>query len=157
MNIQVQPGLSCSVYSIGAYGPLMSRRKLRQFFASYEKGGDGAYDWQRVIYLTQMGQVLHYEVKGFGRILARFGLEFSEDKGGPYITILYFHGDWIKEYIHQVIWMIFELAGRIAPAGCEPRCKVAGRRGWRRYLRMRGLGVNQHGFVHGWQEYFYHG
>src|SRR5262245_13709884 len=135
MNIQVEPGLSCSCYRLDTYGPLISRRKLREFWWSYQVGGDLAYDWTRFIYLTQTARVMHFEVVGMGKPLARFGIEYCHDHYGNYISVLYLEGQFIKEYLHQMIWTLFAIARSVVPEGTQPRCKIKGRRGWSRYLR----------------------
>jgi hypothetical protein len=154
MNIRAAPGLSGSVYGLDTFGPLVSRRKINKFWAAYKVSGDREYDLTRFIYLTKIGQVMHHEVRGAGQIVARFGIEYSRDQRGPYVTILYLQGQWLIEYIHQLIWTLFVIAGEIVPQGVEPRCKVVGRKGWKRLVRRAGLVMDDDGMVSGWQDYF---
>jgi hypothetical protein len=154
MNIRVVPGLSCSLYRLDCFGPLISRRKARDFWWSYLVGGDCEYDLTRFLYLTRAGQVMHYEVTLTTRPLARFGVEYSLDERGAYITVLYMEGQWIAEYLHQLMWTLFSLARAIVPEGVEPRCRVKGRKGWPRYLRRHGIETSDSGMISGWQDYF---
>ena len=159
MNIRVEPGLSCSVYRIASYGPYLARKKLRGFWQSYLQSGDLAYDFQKFVHLTQIGQLIHYEVSGFQfRTVARFGLEISADAQGPYVTMSYLEGQYLADYGVQVASVMWDVAARLVPAGCEPRAKVQGRKGWPRFLKKHwGIACDKDGFVSGWQEFFNHG
>jgi hypothetical protein len=154
MNIRAEPGLSCSVYRLDTYGPLISRRKLREFWWAYVVGGDQAYDLTRFIHLTRAGRVMHFEVLAFDRPQARFGIEYSHDHLGPYITVLYLEGQWLREYVHHLAWTLLALARSVVPEGVKPRCKIKGRKGWPRFLRQHGIKINHNDMVSGWQPYF---
>jgi hypothetical protein len=137
---------------------LISRRKLRQFWAAYRVAGDQTCDLDRFIYLTRSGRVMHFEIRGFGHVLARFGVEYSHDSYAAYVTVLYFDGEHLELYFEQLAKTLYGLAASIVPPGVKPRCKVKGRAGWPRFLKRHGLVIDPHThLVSGWQEYFRHG
>lgn len=117
-------------------------------YEGYRQSGVGGkpYTWAGFERLVRAGRILLLdytppEADGVNLI----GLECLWDDDGPYLSVLFYWGDFRPEYLDDIV-PYFRLAGRLWLSQCGSdglvRLRVLGRRGWLRVFRAAGIEIN---------------